>query len=295
MKAFLVLGVMLASAMLIDPCLFAGDKGPPKPMLPKGTPAEQVKELIAQHEKAAAVFRKLYEAAKTEEEQERLEALFPDPRPYADLLFQIAEKNPGDSAAVDALVWVYRNGGSAKAKGILLKDHLLHAKIGPLCMALRHEHNMDSLKALKKVMAENVNKEAKAQAALALGMLLKSHVVLAPQVQKADTKALPKWEESLGKELVAALKKADPDALAKEAEELMERITKDNSVAQTSIPFGEGRITLGQLAGRELFEMRYLQPGKAAPDIVGEDIDGKPMKLSDFRGKVVLLDFWGFW
>jgi peroxiredoxin len=38
-----------------------------------------------------------------------------------------------------------------------------------------------------------------------------------------------------------------------------------------------------------------LQPGKIAPDIVGEDIDGKPMKLSDFRGKVVLLDFWGFW
>ena len=73
---------------------------------------------------------------------------------------------------------------------------------------------MDSLKALKKVMAENVNKEAKAQAALALGMLLKSHVVLAPQVQKADTKALPKWEEIFGKELVAALKKADPDGNA---------------------------------------------------------------------------------
>ena len=43
MKAFIVLGVMLTSAMLIDPCLFAGDKGPPKPTLPKGTPAEQVK------------------------------------------------------------------------------------------------------------------------------------------------------------------------------------------------------------------------------------------------------------
>ena len=55
------------------------------------------------------------------------------------------------------------------------------------------------------------------------------------------------------------------------------------------------RITLGKLAGRKLFEMRYLQPGKVAPDIVGEDIDGKPMKLSDFRGKVILLDFWGFW
>ena len=35
--------------------------------------------------------------------------------------------------------------------------------------------------------------------------------------------------------------------------------------------------------------------GKPAPEIEGEDIDGKPMKLSDFRGKVVLLDFWGHW
>ena len=24
-------------------------------------------------------------------------------------------------------------------------------------------------------------------------------------------------------------------------------------------------------------------------------LDGKPFKLSDYKGKVVLLDFWGFW
>ena len=295
MKALLVLGVMVTSALLTDSCLSAGDKGPPKPTLPKGTPAEQVKELIAQHEKAATAFRKLYQAAKTEEEQEKLEALIPDPRPYADLLFQIAEKNSGDPAAVDALVWAYRHDRSAKTKAILMRDHLLHPKIGPLCLGLRHENDMETLKALKKVLTENPNKEAQAQAALALGMRLKSHAALAPQVQKADAQALPKWEERLGKEVVAALQKADAVALTKEAEELMERITKDKSYAQTTIPFDDGRMTLGQLAGRELFEMRYLQPGKVAPDIVGEDIDGKPMKLSDFRGKVVLLDFWGFW
>jgi peroxiredoxin len=32
-----------------------------------------------------------------------------------------------------------------------------------------------------------------------------------------------------------------------------------------------------------------------APEIAGEDIDGKKFKLSDYRGKVVLLDFWGNW
>jgi hypothetical protein len=32
-----------------------------------------------------------------------------------------------------------------------------------------------------------------------------------------------------------------------------------------------------------------------APEITGEDIDGVTFKLSDYRGKVVVLDFWGNW
>ncbi len=35
--------------------------------------------------------------------------------------------------------------------------------------------------------------------------------------------------------------------------------------------------------------------GNLAPDIEGQDVDGKVFKLSDYRGKVVALDFWGFW
>jgi hypothetical protein len=37
------------------------------------------------------------------------------------------------------------------------------------------------------------------------------------------------------------------------------------------------------------------QVGLTAQEIEGEDIDGKKFKLSDYRGKVVLLDFWGHW
>jgi hypothetical protein len=44
-----------------------------------------------------------------------------------------------------------------------------------------------------------------------------------------------------------------------------------------------------------LFELKNLGIGKVAPDIAGEDVDGKKFKLSDYRGKVVLLDFWGDW
>ena len=35
--------------------------------------------------------------------------------------------------------------------------------------------------------------------------------------------------------------------------------------------------------------------GQPAPEIVGEDLDGVVFRLSDYRGMVVVLDFWGHW
>ncbi len=34
---------------------------------------------------------------------------------------------------------------------------------------------------------------------------------------------------------------------------------------------------------------------KAAPEWRLKDLDGKPVKLSDFKGKVVILNFWAIW
>lgn len=38
-----------------------------------------------------------------------------------------------------------------------------------------------------------------------------------------------------------------------------------------------------------------LTVGKQAPDIVGIDVNGEPMRLSDYRGRVVVLKFGGAW
>jgi thiol-disulfide isomerase/thioredoxin len=45
---------------------------------------------------------------------------------------------------------------------------------------------------------------------------------------------------------------------------------------------------------RELISLS-IAIDKAVPDVEGIDLDGKKVKLSSFKGKVVLLDFWATW
>ena len=45
----------------------------------------------------------------------------------------------------------------------------------------------------------------------------------------------------------------------------------------------------------EMNRLLTLQPGQPAPDFTLQDLDGQPVSLSQFKGKVVLLDFWASW
>lgn len=51
----------------------------------------------------------------------------------------------------------------------------------------------------------------------------------------------------------------------------------------------------GKEAADKIYELQHLVVGKVAPDFAASTIDGYDFKLSDFRGKAVLLDFYGFW
>ena len=46
---------------------------------------------------------------------------------------------------------------------------------------------------------------------------------------------------------------------------------------------------------KELEVMRRLRPGMSAPEIAATDINGESFRLSDLRGKYVILDFWASW
>ncbi|MBI5365212.1 MAG: redoxin domain-containing protein [Planctomycetes bacterium] len=59
------------------------------------------------------------------------------------------------------------------------------------------------------------------------------------------------------------------------------------------MPWGDQ--TYGQLAQGWLFVRDNLVVGKVAPDFETADENGVKWKLSDYKGKVVVLDFWGEW
>lgn len=56
-----------------------------------------------------------------------------------------------------------------------------------------------------------------------------------------------------------------------------------------------GRSSLADMVAGEIFELEHLQIGMDVPDIEGEDVDGVEFKLSDYKGKVIVIDFWGDW
>ena len=56
-----------------------------------------------------------------------------------------------------------------------------------------------------------------------------------------------------------------------------------------------GDEDMKQRASGLRFKMTRLQVGMEVPDIEGEDLDGVSFRLSDYRGRVVLLSFWGDW
>jgi thiol-disulfide isomerase/thioredoxin len=52
---------------------------------------------------------------------------------------------------------------------------------------------------------------------------------------------------------------------------------------------------LNGLAQTQLNELRFRAVGRPVPDITGNDLDGRPLKLRDYRGRVVLVNFWATW
>ena len=142
-------------------------------------------------------------------------------------------------------------------------------------------------------MEQNPHREVQGLACLSLAQYLNDRLNRLDVLRDQDKPDLAqRYHRVFGKDYVEELQRQDCAAVAKEAETLFARASTDYGDVKVPVTYYGSGGTVGKKARTELFQIRRLSVGKEAPDIEGEDQDGKKFKLSDYRGKVVLLDFW---
>jgi thiol-disulfide isomerase/thioredoxin len=212
----------------------------------------------------------------------------------------LARDNPGEPSSFEALKFVIKTNGSgpgdatARALRLILDrgddrrpgqgDYLAH-------VALRLFQYPDAEALLRRILDRNPNRDDRAAACywLAHHLSLQARVSRRLREKPGGQKDFERYPaaEPIGK----FVKEKDPAALDKTSEALLER-----AVAE----FGDVRLpgderTLAAFVSGELFAARELKVGKTAPEIEGLDHEGRPFRLSETRGKVVVLTFSGNW
>jgi thiol-disulfide isomerase/thioredoxin len=224
------------------------------------TPAEMFQELVSK-------FRETKEKEKRDELLETYSAKF----------LAYAEKNKNEKG-IEALFNVLQipgkdDKGSPKARALamLTQDHAKTTKMGKLLKKLQGGPDNAPVRALLLDIAEN-NKD-KATRAYAYRALIKQSEQAATFAErlKDDADLKERMEKARGKEAVQRVL-----GLAATSE-------KDISAFRAKLD--------GDLKG--IFV--DVSVGKPAPEVNISDIDGKKVKLSDLKGKVVVLDFWATW
>ena len=214
----------------------------------------------------------------------------------------LAAENPKDPAALDALLQtVAKVNGTAfpvggkdspgeRALALLVRDHVRSDKLGPVCQQVAFGFHKSHEAFLRAVLEMNPHREVQGIACLSLAQFLNNRLDRLGLLQNPDY--TERYERVFGKALMDELQRQDRAAVAKEVETLFIRAEENYADVKIPVTYWGSGGTVGEKARSELFQIRTLAVGKEAPDIEGEDQDGKPFKLSDYRGKVVLLDIW---
>ena len=266
---------------LVAPAAASDD---PKPGV---STADRLAALQKEHKAAEAAYYKAAEAiVDSPEGRKKEETLWKEyEKGQADRFLaavELAKAEPKSAVGFAALEWVltipraYYLPAGKPALELLTKHHAANPKVGQVVALVgynrpRSGDSKDAATALIEAVAEkNPDRTARGQAVMARAWEAKSRFA------EAEYKNWP-----------------DCDRLAGEAEKAFELVLKDYADCPWLL-MHDGR-PLGEEAKQELFDLRHLRIGRVAPDIEGEDLDGVNFKLSDYRGKVVVLYFWGDW
>ncbi|MFM7149292.1 MAG: TlpA family protein disulfide reductase, partial [Gemmataceae bacterium] len=197
---------------------------------------------------------------------------------YSGKLLGWAKANAETEKAPETLMLVLRIPGKggpespkAQAKEILLKDHMSNAKLGKL---LRRNQigpaDGDLEEFVKTVLEKHSDKATRAYAA----------------------KALIGLQENLGRfaEAMKENEELKSKLIKDQGENLVKKILADAENAEKNTKKYQALLD-GELKG----VFPNLSVGAAAPEIESKDLEGKKVKLSDLKGKVVVLDIWATW
>jgi len=187
-------------------------------------------------------------------------------RDYTQKALAIATANPESEVAQNALIWglaiAPNDFDGTDALKVLEKDYLKSEKLASLCWSLNTApHTAGKEQLLTRLMNESPHESVRAQAMYSLAL----------SKMGSDRELSAKLFTQV-KEKYAAVQTAQPA----------------NNLRFRPFPLGEG-------ADKKLFELQHLSVGAQAQPTVGVDADGKPMKLEDYKGKIVMLEFFGDW
>ncbi|MFO0983276.1 MAG: hypothetical protein U1E76_16340 [Planctomycetota bacterium] len=252
---------------------------------PQGTSARlaQVNAITAEFDQAQDAFYKQLSTLKTDDERS---AFFKSGQPseasFAARLWPIIDADARDEAALQALSWIAtraRGADQQRALPILMQHHVAAESIGEVCLTLESSSKPEVHAFLRRVIDENPSATAQGKACFALAKSLQGIAQAAGRSKKL-TGVVGESGEQL-----------DASTVMAQAEELFTRCAEEYNDIELYSP----QYTIGDASRGVLFEAKHLQLGMVAPDIHGKDAEGVEFKTSDYRGKVVVVDFWGYW
>lgn len=254
------------------------------------TPREHFDALVAHYEEHV---RSYHEELSRLENHEDIQQEYPKPDETAGALLALGREFP-DEIGLEAIEWILASGvqGEISRGAILLcSEEFLHdPRVADALWEFAYQPGPEVEALLQRVIGEHPEKSTRGIARYVLARYLMARCELASALAGAEPEEREEWIEFIGEESATLLRETDVPKLEARALALLERVQAEHA----DVP-APRKQTLGDVAERESFKLRFLGIGKTAPEIEGEDLFGESFRLSDSRGKVVLLSFWGDW
>ncbi|HAA67777.1 MAG: hypothetical protein CMJ70_07510 [Planctomycetaceae bacterium] len=218
----------------------------------------------------------------------------------AEDLFARALKESSDLPTLLSVVEQSTGGSRIDALNVLIQDHAEESDFVERIrsVTLRASHSDSNERVLRTLLKANLSPAVQGPALLGLAKLLHSQATLSRRLRGASKAQRARYNRSYGASYVDRIAKLEPDPVVAAATTVLERVISTYADVNGEVTLNGRTLmsgTLGDQAKPILNEITQLSVGNVAPEITAEDLEGVPFKLSDYRGKVVMLDFWGHW